>query len=89
MPTVRFTPILQRHLQVQPETVDGSTVRAVLAGVFERNPRLRSYVLEDHGGLRKHVVVFVDGQQVEDRLDLGDAVPEGAEVYVMQALSGG
>lgn len=89
MPTVRFTPVLQRHLQVQPETVDGATVRAVLGRVFARNPRLRSYVLEDHGGLRKHVVVFVDGQQVEDRQDLGDPVPEDAEIYVMQALSGG
>lgn len=89
MPIVRFTPVLGRHLQVQPEAVDGDTVRGVLDAVFARNPRLRGYVLEDHGGLRKHVVVFVDGQQVEDRRELTDPVPQEAEVYVMQALSGG
>jgi hypothetical protein len=35
------------------------------------------------------MVVFVNGRAIADRLGLTDAVPEGAEVYVMQALSGG
>ena len=46
-------------------------------------------VLDEQGILRKHVVVFVNGEQVVDRVDLSDPVPEGAEVRVMQALSGG
>jgi hypothetical protein len=33
--------------------------------------------------------VFVDGMQIRDRTALHDAVGPSAEIYVMQALSGG
>ena len=35
------------------------------------------------------MIVFVNGEQIHDRIPLTDPVPAGAEVYVMQALSGG
>jgi len=69
--------------------VKGATVREVLDSVFAANEKARGYVLDDRGGLRRHMVVFVNGQAVKDRVTLGDGVPDGAEVYVMQALSGG
>ena len=89
MATVVFTPNLKRHVECPTEEVAGSTVRAVLDAVFSRNPRLRTYVLDDQGALRHHMVVFIDGQQIEDRDHLSDAVRPTSEVYVMQALSGG
>ena len=89
MPRVVFTPNLQRHVACPPQTVPGATVRAVLAAAFAGNERARGYVLDEHGALRQHMVVFVDGQMIRDRVGLGDEVPESAEVYVMQALSGG
>lgn len=64
-------------------------MREVLDEVFVANPRARSYVLDDQGALRKHMVIFVDGQAIRDRESLSDVVPENSEVYVMQALSGG
>jgi hypothetical protein len=39
--------------------------------------------------LRRHIAIFVDGRQVNDRETLADAVTENAEIYVVQALSGG
>lgn len=89
MPRVSFTQNLQRHLDVPTLEVDGATVRAALEAVFGEHPRARSYVLDDQGRLRKHVIVFVDGEQVQDRDGLGDAVERDSEVFVMQALSGG
>lgn len=89
MATVTFTPNLKRHVECPTEAVAGSTVRAVLEVVFAQNPRLRGYVLDDQGALRKHMMVFVDGQQIDDRDHLSDSVREASEVYVMQALSGG
>ena len=89
MATVAFTPNLRRHVECPTEQVDGATVRAVLEVVFAANPRLRGYVLDDQGALRRHMMIFVDGQQIADRDGLSDAVRAGAEVYVMQALSGG
>ena len=84
-----FTPNLQRHVESPSETVAGDTVRAVLEAVFAANPRLRGYVLDDQGALRRHMMIFVDGQQIADRDQLSDPVRASSEVYVMQALSGG
>ena len=89
MPRVQFTPNLQRHVACPMVEVEGETVRAVLDAVFAANPRLRSYVLDDQARLRRHVVVFVDGQLIKDRVTLADSVAGRSEVTVMQALSGG
>ncbi|MFQ5415343.1 MAG: MoaD/ThiS family protein [Phycisphaerae bacterium] len=89
MPTVVFTPNLQRHVACPPRDVGGATVRDVLDAVFADNGRARGYVLDDQGALRRHMAVFVDGRQIKDRRGLSDAVGETSEVYVMQALSGG
>jgi molybdopterin synthase sulfur carrier subunit len=89
MVRVSFTPNLQRHVECPPREVAGSTVRAVLEAAFASNAKARGYVLDDRGALRKHMNVFVNGEQVQDREGLSDPVPEGADVYVFQALSGG
>lgn len=89
MPTVAFTPNLQRHVAAPPKEVAGKTVRELLDTVFGDNERARSYVLDDQGDLRTHMVIFVNGEPIKDRTGLSDPVPEHAEVFVMQALSGG
>jgi molybdopterin synthase sulfur carrier subunit len=89
MAKIAFTPNLKRHLEVNDAVVPAGTVRSALDAVFSDNPRLRGYILDDQGGLRQHVVVFVDGTRAVDREDLSDVVGEDSEVYVMQALSGG
>lgn len=89
MPTVTFTPNIQRHVTCPASQVQGETVRQVLEAVFEENPQARGYVLDDQGAIRAHMVVFVDGHQVHDRQHLSDTVRSDAEVYVAQALSGG
>lgn len=89
MARVSFTGNLRRHLECPPVEVAGATVRETLDAVFEDNPKLRSYLLDDQGRLRKHVRVFVGDRVVTDRERLSDRVGEGDEVFVFQALSGG
>lgn len=89
MPTVSFTPNIQRHVSCPPVDVEGGTVRQALDAVFQGNPRARSYVLDEQGAVRAHMVVFVDGRQIRDRQSLSDPVPTNGEIYVAQALSGG
>ncbi len=89
MATVNFTQTIQRHVACPPTEASGCTVREVLDAVFASNPQARGYVLDDQGALRRHMAIFVDGQPIRDRVALSDSVPLGAEVYVMQALSGG
>ena len=89
MARVVFTPHLQRHLSCPPTTATGTNVAEVFAALMADQPRMRGYVLDDQGGLRHHVAVFVDGEAVRDRRHLTDVVGPDAEIYVMQALSGG
>ena len=89
MPRVAFTRNLQRHVACPPCQVGGVTVRDSLDEAFALYPRARGYVLDEHGALRQHMAVFVDGEPVLDRRALGDPVSASAEILVMQALSGG
>lgn len=89
MANVVFTANLQRHVQSPPGRTGGATVREALEEIFARSPLLRTYVLDDQGRVRKHMSVFVDGQQICDRETLADPVGPDSEIYVLQALSGG
>jgi molybdopterin synthase sulfur carrier subunit len=89
MPTVSFTSALQRFMPAPTTTVDGATVSAALAAVFAGHPKLRGYVLDDQGALRRHVSVYVNGEAVTDRIKLSDPVRPSDEIYVLQALTGG
>ncbi|MBK9796173.1 MAG: MoaD/ThiS family protein [Holophagaceae bacterium] len=89
MPRVAFTQNLQRHVPCPPCEVAGATVRESLEAAFTLYPKLRGYVLDEHGALRFHMAIFVNGEAITDRLTLGDPVATAAEIYVMQALSGG
>jgi molybdopterin converting factor small subunit len=89
MVRVIFTPNIQRHVDCPPCEVAGRTVAEVLDAIFASNPRARGYVLDDRGALRKHMMIYVDGQSIGDRESLSDPVADGGEVAVFQALSGG
>ena len=69
--------------------VPGASLDEVLGGVFLRHPNMRGYVLDEHGGVRHHVAVFVDGTAIADKRHPRQALSADSEVYVMQALSGG
>ncbi len=86
---VHFTANLASQTSAPVCRVDGVTVREALHAVFDQHPTLRSYVLNDQGAVRQHVVVFVDGTAISDRQRLADAVLPESEIFVMQALSGG
>ena len=89
MPRLTFTPHLKRHVDCPDEAVVGTTVREVLEKYFLAHPKVRSYVFDEQGSLRRHVIVFVDSEQLKDRAQQSDPVGERTELYVLQALSGG
>jgi sulfur-carrier protein len=84
-----FTANLRRHVDCPAEEVAGATVAECLGHYFERYPMVRSYILDERGYVRRHVVVFVGRTQILDPKAQSDSVSEGSEIYVMQALSGG
>ena len=69
--------------------VSGSTVADALEHLFALHPVLRGYVVDERGAIRRHVALFVDGNAIHHNSNLQQALGENAEIYVMQALSGG
>jgi hypothetical protein len=89
MPRLVFTPNLERHVGCPEEDLPGATLHELLERYFASHPHARGYLLDEHGAVRKHMVVFVDGRPARDRAALSDALGPDSEVFVFQALSGG
>lgn len=69
--------------------VEGATLGEVLDGLATRLPLLARRLRDERGQLREHVLVYVDGECVRGATALETPVPEGAEVFVAPAVSGG
>ena len=89
MPTVAFTPNLQRHLDCPDVSVAANTVADALEAVFRDYPRLRGYVLDEQGRLRQHVAVFVGGELIRDRTGLSDTVAANQDILSCRHYRGG
>ena len=89
MASVVFTQNLKRHVECPDVSAPGATVHEVLDRVFADHPRLRGYVVDEQGRLRKHVCIFADGRRLPQQAALGHAIGKDSTLYVMQALSGG
>ncbi|MCP1625863.1 MoaD/ThiS family protein [Pseudomonas nitroreducens] len=84
-----FAPSIQRHVPIEERELPAVTLASALEAVFVEAPKLRGYLLDDQGGLRRHLTIFIDGLRLRDRASLSDVLAAGSEVYVVQALSGG
>jgi len=89
MAQVHFTAWLKTLVPNGPLEAAGITVGDALGQVFEHEPQVRSYVLDERGALRKHVCVFADGARLPNGTALGHPIKPDSTLYVMQALSGG
>ena len=89
MARIRFTSNIYRHVGAPDLEVAADTVGGALRQYFARYPAVRSYVLDNQGAVRHHMVVLRDGIPIADRRDLSDALGPDAEIFVFQALSGG
>lgn len=95
MAKVVLASMLSRWLPASAGAGDGefvrdypaATVGAALEALFDEFPMLRGYVLDEHGAVRRHVALFVDGDALQPKSDLDRALR--GELHVMQALSGG
>ena len=89
MPTVTFAPALTRHVACPQQAVAASTLRDALDAAFRAAPAMRGYVLDEQGAVRKHVAVFVNGEMIASRSQLGQLLSADDKVMVIQALTGG
>ncbi len=94
MARVRWTRHLERYFPALADhssalEVNASTAAEVVQQLEALFPGIGGYIVDEHGALRTHVNIFIDGAPVRDRERLEDGVGAAAEVVIMQALSGG
>jgi molybdopterin converting factor small subunit len=65
---------------------DGTTLAALLADLDRRYPGIRFRMVDEQDRIRRHMRVFVNGDQV---FDLSRALNAADEVVIVQALTGG
>jgi molybdopterin converting factor small subunit len=70
-------------------TASGKTLRDVIADIDRRHPGFASRVLDETGGLRSYVNVYIGDEDARQRGGSGAAVPDGSEVMVIPAMAGG
>ncbi|HVR41819.1 MAG TPA: ubiquitin-like small modifier protein 1 [Thermoanaerobaculia bacterium] len=71
--------------------IDGGagSVLDALELLWSRCPAVRDRVVTELGEVRPHVNIFVDGESIRYTGGLASAVPDGAEIFILPALSGG
>jgi molybdopterin synthase sulfur carrier subunit len=77
------------HLEGKEIAVEASTVADVVKALEGLATGIGYYICDERGRLRTHVNIFVGKQMIRDRRGLSDAVADGDEVHILQALSGG
>ena len=66
-------------------TIEGASVRELLAELERTNPDTRGWILDESGTLRRHINVYVNGERGEQDTRVGD----GDRIDVLPAISGG
>jgi molybdopterin converting factor small subunit len=71
-------------LPVSPATV-GDALEALAA----LHPGIRERVVTERGNVRPHINIFVGENNIRDARGLETAVPDGSEIAILPAVSGG
>ena len=66
-----------------------ATVREALDRLWEIHPGVRDRVLTERGEVRPHVNVFVGNESIRFTGGLETPVPDGSEIWIVPAVSGG
>jgi molybdopterin converting factor small subunit len=65
------------------------TVGDALAALGRKSPGALDRIMDERGDVRRHVNLFVNGENVRFLAGLETAVPNGATIFVLAAVSGG
>ena len=90
MATVRIPTPLRKYTQGQEEvTVDGGTIRELLANLEQSSPGIRERICDDAGNVRRFVNIFVGEEDIRYLDNLNTAVKSDSEISIIPAIAGG
>jgi molybdopterin converting factor small subunit len=78
-------PLKERTGGRADHVIDGATVAELLRGLERAHPAVSGWILDERGLIRRHINVFVNGEQSAE----STAVGADDRVDVLPAISGG
>jgi len=88
--SVRIPTILRTYTGGESEvTAEGATLAAVIDDLESSYSGIKGRILDDNGGLRRFVNVYVGNEDVRFLDNLDTPTPDGAQVSVIPAVAGG
>lgn len=70
-------------------SVEGTTVREVLARIDAAHPGFGAMVVEQNGTLKRFLSLFLDDEDVRYRQGMDTPVPDGSTLVILPAAAGG
>ena len=67
----------------------GGTVQHALTALCAQHPGVRDRILTEQGQVRQHINIFVGNEDVRYTGGLATAVPDGSDISIVPAVSGG
>ena len=77
---------LRSYTGAREVDAEGATVGEILADLDRRYPGFRFRMVDEQGKIRRHMRLFVNGEQ---SFDLAQPLCAGDSIQIVQALSGG
>ena len=77
------------HDTLRLDLADGATVAAALEALAEQWPALGRRLRDDTGAVRRHVNLFVDGEDVRALRRTQTPLTDGAVLHVLPSVAGG
>jgi molybdopterin converting factor small subunit len=66
-----------------------ATVNEALEALWQAHPGLRDRIVDEQGEVRQHINIFVGVEAIRFADGLATKVPNGAEILIVPAVSGG
>lgn len=66
-----------------------ATVAKALESLWQAHPALRDRIVDEQGEVRQHINIFVGDEAIRFADGLATAVPDGTEILIVPAVSGG
>jgi len=70
-------------------TSSPATVGQALDALWGQHPALRDRVVDEQSQVRQHINIFVGEESIRFAQGLATPVPDGAEILIVPAVSGG
>lgn len=77
---------LRSYTEQSEAEASGATLAAILSDLDRRYPGIRFRMIDEQDRVRRHIRIFVNGEQVRE---LAHPLRATDEVVIVQALSGG